>query len=121
MKSRLLSHRCCTTTPAAVFFWGATFVVLYAAGLLVRSSWPPVARFGDTTILLALGAACVINFGRNRTLHCGLTGPLFLGGAVAAASIEAGAWSLDMRMVWGAVVLGVALACAIESRVADRA
>jgi hypothetical protein len=96
------------------------FVLIYSAGLLVTSLWPAVEPFGDTVILLALGAACVINFGRNRTLHCGLTGPVFVIGAIAAALIEAGAWRFDMRIVWGAVLLGLALAFAIEWRTAGR-
>ena len=72
--------------------------------------------FGDTAVFLALGAACVINFGRNRTFHCGLTGPIFAVGPIAAAMIEAEAWQFDMRIVWGAVLLGVAVALAIEWR-----
>ena len=97
------------------------FVLFYAAGLVLRSFWPAAEPFGDTAILMALGAACVINFGRNRTFHCGLTGPLFLVGAVAAALIEAGAWPFDMGIVWGAVLLGVAVGFAIEWRTVGRA
>jgi hypothetical protein len=67
------------------------FVLLYGTSLLVRSALPAKEPFGDTAILLAPGLACVINFGRNRTLHCGITGPLFVLGAVAAGLIEAGA------------------------------
>jgi hypothetical protein len=115
MKSGLLARSCCTT-PAAVFFWAAMFVLIYAAGLLVRSVWPAAEPFGDTAVFLALGAACVITFGRNRTFHCGLTGPIFAVGAIAAAMIEAEAWQFDMRIVWGAVLLGVAVALAIEWR-----
>ena len=70
--------RSCCTTPAAAFFWAVMFVLIFAAGLIVRSTWPGLQPFGDTLILVALGAACVINFGRNRTLHCGITGPLFV-------------------------------------------
>ena len=77
MKSGLLARSCCTT-PAAMSLWAAMFVLIYGAGLLLRSAWPAVQPFGDTVILVALGAACAINFGRNRTLHCGLTGPLFV-------------------------------------------
>jgi hypothetical protein len=119
MKSGLLARSCCTT-PAAMFFWAAIFVLIYTAGLAIRSLWPPIEPFGDTAILVALGAACVINFGRNRTLHCGITGPLFVVGAIAAASIEAGVWQLDMSIVWGAVLLGVAIGFAMEWRMAGR-
>jgi hypothetical protein len=120
MRPGLLAPSCCTT-PAAAFFCAATFVLIYAAGLLIRSLSPAVEPFADTTILLALGAACVINFGRHRTLHCGLTGPLFVIGAAAAALIEADAWRFDMRILWGAILLGVAGAFAIEWRSVGRA
>jgi hypothetical protein len=115
MKPGVLARSCCTT-PAAMCFWAAMFVVIYGAGLVVRSVWPAVQPFGDTLILVALAAACVINFGRNRTLHCGMTGPLFLLGAVAAVFIEAGIWQFDMAVVWGVVLLGVGIALFIEWR-----
>jgi hypothetical protein len=101
-------------------FWAATFVLIYGAGLLVRSAWAAVQPFGDTLMLAALAAACVINFGRNRTLHCGMTGPLFILGAVAAALIEAGIWQFDMAIVWGVVLLGVGIAFFIEWRTVGR-
>jgi hypothetical protein len=96
------------------------FVLTYGAGLLLRSASPAVEPFGDTLILAALAAACVINFGRNRTLHCGMTGPLFILGAVAAALIEAGIWQFDMAIVWGVVLLGVGIAFFIEWRTVGR-
>jgi hypothetical protein len=96
------------------------FVLIYGAGLLFSSAWPAVRPFGDTLILVALAAACGINFGRNRTLHCGITGPLFLLGAVAAALIEAGAWRFDMGIVWGVVLLGVGIAFIVEWRTIGR-
>jgi hypothetical protein len=83
------SQTCCTS-PAAMWFWAAAFAVLYGMGLLMRSTWPVFEPYADTLLLAALGAACFINFGRNRTLHCGLTGPLFLVAAIVAALIEAG-------------------------------
>jgi hypothetical protein len=115
MKPGLLARSCCTT-PAAMLFWAAVFVAIYGAGMLLRSAWPAAQPFGDTVILVALAAACVINFGRNRTLHCGISGPLLLLGAVAAALIEGGAWQFDMGVVWGVVLLGVGLSFVIEWR-----
>jgi hypothetical protein len=115
MKPGFLARSCCTT-PAAIWFWAAMFVLLYVASLLLRSVWSAVDAFGDTAILVALAGACVINFSRNRTLHCGITGPLLVLGAVAAALIEAGVWRFDMAIVWSVVLLGVALAFLIEWR-----
>ena len=101
-------------------FWGFVFLAVYGVGLLVKAGWPAVGPYGDTLLLVALGIACVINFGRNRTLHCGLTGPLFLLAAVVAALVEAGSWSTNMSVLWGVVLAGVAVAFIVEWRVAGR-
>jgi hypothetical protein len=119
MKPGLLARGCCTT-PAAMGFWAAMFVLIYGVGLLLRSVSPVIEPFGDTVILVALAAACVINFSRHRTLHCGITGPLFVLGAVAAGLIEADAWRLDMAIVWGVILLGVGIAFVIEWRILGR-
>ena len=119
MKPGFLARSCCTT-PTAIVFWAAMFVSIYSTGLLLRSVWPAVEPFGHTAILVALAGACVINFGRNRTLHCGITGPLFVLGAVAAALIEAGVWQFDIAIVWGVVLLAAALALVIEWRTVGR-
>lgn len=103
-----------------MWFWAAAFVVLYGIGLLMRSRWPVFEPYADTLLLAALGAACFINFGRNRTLHCGLTGPLFLVAAIVAALIEARIWNVSEEALWGVVLVGVALAFLIEWRVVGR-
>jgi hypothetical protein len=113
------SQSCCTS-PAAMWFWAAAFAVLYGVGLIARSTWPVVEPYADTLLLAALGAACFMNFGRNRTLHCGLTGPLFLVAAIIAALMEAGIWDVSEDALWGVVLVGVAVAFLIEWRVAGR-
>jgi SAM-dependent methyltransferase len=119
MKPRLLARSCCTT-PTAMGFWAAMFVLIYGIGLLLRSVSPVIEPFADTVILVALAAACVINFSHHRSLHCGITGPLFVLGAMAAGLIEAGAWQFDMAIVWAVVLLGVGLAFVIEWRTLGR-
>jgi hypothetical protein len=99
-----------------MFYWGAAFVLLYVMGLLLRSVWPAINPYGDTLILVALGSACFLTFGRNRTLHCGMTGPVFLLAAIVAALVEAERWSLDLSVVWGVVLIAVGLAFVIEWR-----
>jgi hypothetical protein len=119
MKRSAFAQGCCTT-PSAIWFWGASFVVFFGISLLLGRIWPHLQQYGDTTILVALAAACFVNFGRNRTLHCGLTGPLFLVGAVVALLIEAGIWTVDPDVLWGIVLTGVALAFLIEWRTVGR-
>ena len=106
----------CCTSPSAMWFWAAAFAVLYIAGQFMRSTWPFFEPYGDTLLLAALAGACFINFGRNRTLHCGITGPVFLIGAVVAALIEADAWAFNLSTVWGVVLIGVGIAFVIEWR-----
>jgi len=110
----------CCTTPAAMGLWSVVFAVLFGVSLLLGNIWPSLQRYGDTTLLIALAAACFVNFGRNRTLHCGLTGPLFLIAAVVALLIEAEIWRVDPDVLWGVVLIGVALAFFIEWRTVGR-
>jgi hypothetical protein len=118
--ARFTFNQTCCTSPAAMWFWAAAFVVLYGIGLFARSTWPVFEPYGDTLLLAALGLACFINFGRNRTLHCGLTGPLFLIAATVAVLMEAGVWSVNENALWGLVLVGVALAFLIEWRTVGR-
>lgn len=95
-------------------FWAAMFALFYGAGLLLGTMWPGLRQYGDTLILTALAAACFVNFGRHRTLHCGLTGPLFGAGAIVMLFAEAGLWNVDETMLWGVVAIGVAIAFLTE-------
>lgn len=112
---RSLAQSCCTT-PSAMCFWAVTFAIIYGAGLVVRTIWPAFRQYGDTLILVALGTACFINFGRNRTLHCVLTGPMFVLAAVVAALGEAAIWHVDFSALWGVVLVAVAVAFMVEWR-----
>lgn len=114
-----LGHTCCTT-PSAMGFWAVLFALFYGSGLLLGTMWPALRPYGDTLILTALAAACFANFGRHRTLHCGLTGPLFGAAAIVALLTEAGLWNVDNAIMWGAVAAGVAIAFLIEWRALGR-
>jgi hypothetical protein len=116
---RIAAESCCTT-PTAIWFWLFMFGVIYGTEYLLTPWWPTLQAYGDTMILVALAGACFANFGRNRTLHCGLTGPLFLFGAVVALLVEAGIWRLDQDLVWAVVAIGVAAAFWIEWRTVGR-
>jgi hypothetical protein len=115
MKRSAFAQSCCTT-PAAIWLWCAVFGMLFGASLLLGAIWPGLQHYGDTMILVALAAACFVNFGRNRTLHCGLTGPLFLFAAIVALLMEAGVWGVDQTVLWGVVLVGVALAFLVDRR-----
>jgi hypothetical protein len=115
-----LVGRAGTTTPAAMGFWGVAFLLVYGTGLLAGSFSPAVGHYGDTLILTSLGLACFANFTRHRTLHCGLSGPISVLGALVAVTVEAGVWDLDLRLMWGIVLAAVAGALLIEWRTAGQ-
>lgn len=115
MLRRILRYGCCAT-PAAIGFWAVLFLVFLGAGLLLRTMWPAMAPYGDTFILVSLAAACFVNCRRHRTLHCGLTAPLFAAAAVGAALFESGARTIDMVTFRGVVVVGVLVAFGTEYR-----
>jgi hypothetical protein len=117
---RLTRPQGCCTTPSAMCFWAAAFVLFYGAGLLLGAVWPAVRHYQDTVLLVALAAACFVNFHRNRTLHCVITGPLFLVGAIVVMLAETGILRVDLSALWGVVLLGVGLAFVIEWRTVGR-
>src|SRR5207247_8497538 len=112
MRRPTLPQGCCTT-PSAICVWAAAFALFYGAGLLLGTVWPAVRHYGDTVLFIALAAACFVNFHRNRTLHCGLTGPLFVVGAIVVMLAEAGTWRVDLSALWSVLLLGVGLAFVI--------
>ena len=113
---RRISANSCCTTPSAMFFWATRFGLLFGIGLFVGWMWPSLLAFTDTYVLVALGLACFANFSRNRTLHCGITGPVFLLGASTMGLIEAGLWDIDPDAIWGVALVAVGLAFVFEWR-----
>lgn len=106
------------TTPAALGFWFAAFLVLYGSGLLVLEVWPDLRGYKGALLFAAIGMACLANFAWNRTFHCAITGPLFLVAAGALAMNEAGAWHVPMSLVWGVILIVGGLALLLEQRLA---
>jgi hypothetical protein len=121
MAGQSFGQSCCTTTPRAMCSWGVAFAVFYGVGLLLRHSSPAFQHYGDTVALTALAAACFVNFRSNRTLHCGITGPVFAAAAIVALLGEGGAWNVNEPVLWLGVLAAVALALFVEWRMAGRA
>ena len=115
MKLPTFARSCCTT-PTALCFWAAAALVLYGGGLLLGTVWPTMRGHDDTLVLAAMSGACFLNYWRNRTLHCIVTGPVFLVSAVVTALSRAGIWHVDQVLLWGLVLTAVALAFIIEWR-----
>ena len=92
------------------------FLVAFGAVLVLQTIWPALNPYENTLLLTALAVACFANFGRNRTFHCALTGPLFLAGAIVAALTDARVWHVPPGVLWGAIAVGVGAAFMAEWR-----
>jgi hypothetical protein len=68
----------CCTSPAAVCYWFTVSLVAWGVLSLVGIFWRPLHALVAATMLFAMAIGCVANWLRNRTLHCAITGPLFL-------------------------------------------
>lgn len=60
------------------------------------------------------GTLCVVNALRSRRLHCIVTGPVFLAGAIASALRWSGLFETPRVLVGGGVLLGTVLPCLAE-------
>jgi hypothetical protein len=68
------------------------------------------------TILFAMAIGCAANWLKNRTLHCGITGPLFLIAALVFLLSDAMMTHVNDLFVWPFVLIGVVIAFLLEWR-----
>jgi hypothetical protein len=104
----------CTTRDlvrrrAALVLW-----VLPTVLVVIGACWPDGRAALWIPSLVVMGAACVVNAARCRRLHCHLTGPLFLLGALATALDALGVVAIDARWVLAALVVGTVAAFGLE-------
>jgi len=78
--------------------------------------WRPLHALSAATILFAMAIGCVANWLRNRTFHCGITGPLFLIAAVVFLLSDVSLVHVDSILIWPFVLIGVAIAFFLEWR-----
>ncbi len=94
---------------AAWLLWCAPVVLV-----LVGALFPSVRAALWIPALSVMGAACLYNARRCGRLHCHITGPLFLGGAVATAVDAAGIITIGWAWILIALVAGTALGYGFE-------
>ncbi len=93
-------------------------VSLVAWGVLslIGIYWRPLHALSPATTLFAIAIGCVANWLRNRTLHCVITGPLFLIAALVFLLSDVTGAHLNGLFVWPFVAIGVGIAFLLEWR-----
>src|ERR1700674_1483691 len=90
---------CCSSSAAMCYWFGASLIawgVLSVIGIY----WHPLHGSSAVTILFAMAIGCVANWLRNRTLHCAITGPLFLIAAVVFLLSDVSMFHVNSILVW---------------------
>jgi len=106
----------CCSSPAAMCYWFAASLIAWGVLSLVGIYLHPLHALSAATILFAMAIGCVANWLRNRTFHCGITGPLFLIAAVVFLLSDASMVHVNSLVVWPFVLIGVAIAFLLEWR-----
>ena len=114
------SKGACCSSPAAICYWFAASLIAWGVLSLVGLYWRPLHAVSAVTILFAMAIGCVANWLRNRTLHCVITGPLFLLAGLVFLMSDASLVHINKRLVWPFVVIGVGIAFLLERRYARR-
>jgi hypothetical protein len=106
----------CCTSPASACYWFAISLVAWGVLSLIGIFWRPLHALAAVTALFAMAIGCVANWRRNRTLHCAITGPLFLIAALVFLLSDLTGTHLNSLLVWPFVVIGVGVAFLVEWR-----
>src|SRR5713226_9654854 len=112
--------KACCSSPAAICYWLGASLIAWGLLSFVGIYWRPFRALSATTIYLAMAAGCAANWFRNRTLHCGVTGPLFLLAGLVSLLSETRFIHVDMDLVLPFVLTGVGIAFLLEWRYARR-
>ncbi len=113
------SHACCSS-PAAMGDWCSISVLAWGVLGFIGIYWRPLHASSATTVCLAVAIGCVANWFRNRTLHCAITGPLFLLAGIAFLLSDIRTIDVNSRLVWPIVAIVTGIAFLVEWRYAAR-
>src|SRR3984893_289922 len=97
----------CCTSPAAMCYWIAVSLVAWGMLSLIGIYWHPLHALSPATTLFAMAIGCAANWRRNRTLHCGITGPLFLTAALVFLLSDVTGTRINSLLIWPFVLIGV--------------
>jgi hypothetical protein len=112
--------KACCSSPAAICYWFIISLLAWGVLSIVGIYWRPLHAWSAATCLFAMTIGCFANWLRNRTFHCGITGPLFLIGGVMFLLSGMHVIQINTHWVWPFVLIGVVVAFLLESLYAHR-
>ncbi len=106
----------CCTSPAAIRYWILVSLVSWLLISLAGIYWRPLQPQSAAFILFAMTIGCSANWIRYRTLHCALTGPLFLTVGLLSLLSSLQIVPFPEFLFWLVLVLGAGIAFFLEWR-----
>jgi hypothetical protein len=105
----------CCSSKATICYWVIISLIAWGVLSLIGIYWHPLHAPSSAACLLAMSIGCIANWFRNRSLHCTITGPLFLVGGVLF--LLSGAHAIPRRdtlWVWPVLLIGTGIAFLLE-------
>jgi hypothetical protein len=112
--------RACCSSPTAICYWCIMSLLAWGVLSVIGIYWYPLHASGAATFCLAVAIGCTTNWIKNRTLHCAITGPVFLGAGFLFLLSDSGRFAINPHWVWLIVAALTALAFLLEWRCGAR-
>ena len=103
-----------------MWYWFIVSLAAWGLFSLIGVYWHPLRASSAQTILLAMAVGCVANWLQNRTLHCGITGPILLIAGVMSLLSDLRVIHTSSALLWSLTLIGVGIAFLVEWRYASR-
>ena len=107
----------CCSSPATICYWFMVSLMAWGLLSLIGIYWRPLHGSSAAACLFAMAIGCIANWFKNRSLHCTITGPLFLiGGIVFLLSGVRMIPRRDTLWVGPVLLIGIGIAFVLERR-----
>lgn len=104
----------CCSSPTSIGYWCFASLLAWGGLSLIGIYWYPLHGSAAATVCFAVAIGCIANWLRNRTLHCGITAPIFvIAGALFLLS-EMRLITISPIVVWLPVAIATGLSFLLE-------
>ncbi|HKW32525.1 MAG TPA: hypothetical protein VJN92_05945 [Candidatus Acidoferrum sp.] len=100
----------CCIAPSAMCYWFAASLLAWGILSFIGIYWHPLHASAAPAIFSATAIGCGANWIKNRSFHCGITGPLFFIAAIVLLLSELRVAHFNVSLVWPFVCVGVGIA-----------